>query len=78
MLRIDAFAAQLKTIVQAAAQTAESFDHTERAVRDTVRKMGNQAIELFIQLQGDGDLGETVLTQDDSGLSEAGRLTPHR
>ena len=68
MQRIDTFAAQLKTIVQAAAQTAESFDHTERAVRDTVRKMGNQAIELFIQLQGHGDLGETVLTQDGNTL----------
>jgi len=69
--RIDTFAAQLKTIVQAAAQTAESIDHTERAVRDTVQKMGKQAIELFIQLQGHGDLGETVLNRLPDPLPES-------
>ncbi len=64
--RIDEFAAQLKTMVQSAAQNSESFDQTERSVRDIVRKMGKQAIEFFIQLQGDGDLGESITTHDGS------------
>jgi len=75
--RIDEFAAQLKTMVRSAAQDAESFDQTERSVRDAMRKMGNLAIELFIQLQGDGDLGETIVTQDGKTLhrSESAKLS---
>lgn len=76
MQRIDAFAAQLKTIVQAAAETAESFDHAEREVREMVRKMGKQAIDLFIQLQGDGDLGETVSSQDGKTLHRSESTHP--
>jgi len=65
---IDEFAAQLKTMVQSAAQNSESFDQTERSVRDIVRKMGKQAIEFFIQLQGDGDLGESITTPNGNAL----------
>ncbi len=32
--RIDDYAAQLKTVVQSAAQNSESFDQTERSVRE--------------------------------------------
>lgn len=75
--RIDELAAQLKTIVQSAAQNSQSFDHTERSVRDLVRKMACQAIELFIQLQGDGDLGQSINTPDGKTLhrSEATQRT---
>lgn len=69
--RIDQFVAQLKTIVQSAAQNSESFDQTERSVRDVVRTMGKQAIELFIQLQGDGDLGESITTADGGALQRS-------
>lgn len=76
MQRIDAFAAQLKTIVQAAAEKSESFDYAERAVREMVRKLGKQAIDLFIQLQGDGDLGETVPAQDGKTLHRSKSTHP--
>ncbi len=58
-------AEQLKVTVDAAACHGESFDQTERMVRDTVLKMGFQAMERFVSLQGDGDLGDDV--QADSG-----------
>lgn len=60
-------AEQLKVTVDAAAGHSESFDQTERMVRDTVLQMGFQAMELFVSLQGEGDLGDDV--QTDSGKS---------
>jgi len=58
-------AERLKVTVDAAAGHGESFDQTERVVRDTVLQMGFQAMELFVSLQGEGDLGADV--QTDSG-----------
>jgi hypothetical protein len=60
---LDAIAWQLKLTVRTAAQNGDSFDHTERSVRDAVFQMGKQALELFIRLQGDGDLGPQITTE---------------
>ena len=60
---IDSIASQLKINIANAAQHGESFDQTERSVRKAVFQLGKRALELFIQLQGDGDLGPEVTTE---------------
>ena len=66
--QIDSIASQIKATVQQAATDADSFDQTERSVREAVRRIGNSAMQLFLQLQGDGDLGETVTTGEGKTL----------
>ena len=53
----------LREIVVNAAKEGSSFDSTERRVWDMVRKTGFQALELFIKLQGQGDLGDQVTSE---------------
>lgn len=53
---------------QAAAQRGDSFDRTERTVRGLTIQIGKHALELFIRLQGDGDLGEQVTTDEGESL----------
>jgi len=55
-------AEQIKAIAEVAAKNGESFDQTERAVWDSVLQMGFQGMQLFVKLQGDGDLGPEVAT----------------
>ena len=59
---IDGLTAQVKKTVLHGAENGESFDSVERSVRDTVFQLGNQAIELFIRMQGRGDLGPQITT----------------
>lgn len=73
LCQIDAITTEVKKMVKEAASERKSFDHTERSVREAVRKMGFQAMELFIQLQGKGDLGETVTTEDSRTLRRSGK-----
>lgn len=54
---MDKMAQQLKDSVRCAVQAGESFDKTERFVRETLARIGFQAMQLFIRLQGNGDLG---------------------
>ncbi|TWU29143.1 hypothetical protein Poly41_67150 [Novipirellula artificiosorum] len=56
---------ELKTTVQSAAASADSFDSVERKVLLSVLQLGYQALELLLSLQGDGDLGEQIETTDD-------------
>ena len=61
-------AEQLKAIAEVAATNGESFDQTERAVWESVLQMGFQAMQLFVLLQGDGDLGSEVATESEKTL----------
>ncbi|TWT56271.1 ISKra4 family transposase [Allorhodopirellula solitaria] len=56
---------QLRAGVREAAKQGQSFDQTERSVQETLRKIGCQAMQFFISMQGNGDLGDEVAT--DSG-----------
>lgn len=71
---------QLRAGVREAAKAGHSFDQMERSVQETLRKMGFHAIELFISLQGDGDLGSEVPADDGCILkcSEQTATTPIR
>lgn len=59
---------EIKATVQNAAQQGSSFDQTERDVWDAVLQTGFQAMQLFVSLQGDGDLGERVQTEQGKTL----------
>jgi len=65
---IDRTAEQLKKTVSNAVENGDSFDSVERSVRKTVFQLGNQAIGIFIQMQGPGDLGPQITTQDNQTL----------
>ena len=53
-----AMALQLQQFIQHAAQQGHALYETERSILATVLKMGHRATDMFLQLQGDGDLGE--------------------
>lgn len=61
---IDSLAAQMKEQVKIASAKGESLDSVERKTRETVRQMGHTAIDAFILLQGDGDLGSEIVADD--------------
>jgi len=63
-LQIDQFAQTLKTKVHQAARSGDSFDSIEREIHKMILSVGRQAVDLFVRLQGDGDLGEELSTQD--------------
>ena len=55
---------QLLQFVDKAAQDARQLYDVERRVFDEVLKLGHQCVEVFIGLQGNGDLGEDVTHGD--------------
>lgn len=56
-------ARQLEELVQQAAQEGVALQVVERQIFDSVLKIGRAAMETFVLSQGDGDLGETCLTE---------------
>ena len=65
---IAQLAGQLQDTVVEASQTGDSFDKVERAVLQSVLQMGFQAMELFVSLQGNGDLGQRIQTSEGQPL----------
>lgn len=63
----DQLAAVLES-VQLAAKAADSFDSVERTVQKSVLQLGKQLMDLFVQLQGDGDIGEQITTSQGQRL----------
>lgn len=62
--QLDSLVDALKAKVQTAAEQGNSFDSVERDVLKSVLRIGYQALELLLSLQGDGDLGEQIQTND--------------
>ena len=62
--QIDQFAETLKSKVEEAARSGDSFDSLEREIHRMILRVGRQAVDLFVSLQGDGDLGDALTTQD--------------
>ena len=56
-------ARQLEDLVQQAAQEGCALHVVERQIFDRVLAMGRAATEMFLQAQGDGDLGKTCITE---------------
>ena len=61
-------AEQIKARVTTAALQGDSFDQTERVVWNSALQIGFQAMELFVALQGDGDLGPQVQPENGKPL----------
>jgi len=61
---LNSLVERLKANVETAAQKGDSFDSVERFVLTSVLQLGQQALELLLSLQGDGDLGENLETSD--------------
>lgn len=61
---LEGLAEHLNEFVRHAAAEGLSLDDVERAVWDRVLTVGKAAINLFLELQGDGDLGSTVTTEE--------------
>jgi hypothetical protein len=67
-------ASELHAFVKSAASSGESFDTVERAVFKSVLEIGRQAMGLFVELQGDGDLGAQVETAGQKTLYRSEQL----
>lgn len=64
-------AQQLVEGAKRAAQQGDSLDSLERDTWNIVRQIGSAAMELFIRLQGKGDLGSTVETPEGHTLQRS-------
>jgi len=69
-------AEQIKAIAEVAAKNGESFDQTERAVWDLALQMGFQAMQLFVKLQGDGDLGSEAGADSEKTFQRSEKPSP--
>lgn len=65
---LQSLSAQLRKLVPEAAEHGASFDGTERMVWEMVRKIGFESMQLFVSLQGVGDLGEHITSEDGDQL----------
>jgi hypothetical protein len=64
-------AAQLDLFVRQASADGESLDAVERHAFDQVLRMGHRTVDLFLSLQGNGDLGPSVVTEADETLDRS-------
>lgn len=62
---------KLEQFVRKAAADGESLHEVEEKVLGTVLEIGKQSVDLFIQLQGDGDLGPSVTTEEGQELTRS-------
>lgn len=62
--RLAATAEELESLVRDVAARGGTLRDVEQGTFDLVLKMGHRAVELFLSLQGNGDLGETAADAD--------------
>ncbi len=74
--KLDGIYEHLKSMVQQGAEAGSTFDIVERAVFASVLQIGYQAMELLISLQGKGDLGASVTTQQGTLLMRSEEPMP--
>jgi hypothetical protein len=65
-------AEDLTGFVRQAVAEGASLDDLERGAFGRVLKIGHAAVEMFLEAQGDGDLGPTVATPEGSVLERSG------
>jgi len=61
--------AQLQDFIRQAAHDGKAIHEVERDVWCRLRKMGRHALGLFLRLQGDGDMGQTIPAPAGNGES---------
>lgn len=72
MDRLLTLAQNLGEFVRQSVQQGTSFDDFERGTLGQILQMGFAAAELFLLAQGNGDLGETVTTENGDILERSG------
>lgn len=70
---LDELTHGFRELVEVGVTEGESFDTTERRVWTRILKAGFNAMELFVKLQGIGNLGEEVVTEDEKTLRRSSR-----
>ena len=68
---VTRLAGELERCVRQAAEDGRPLHEMEQTIHETVLRMGHQAMSLFIDLQGDGDLGPTLTTEDGTTLKRS-------
>jgi hypothetical protein len=66
----------LTVFVRQAAQEGSSLDDLERGVFERLLDMGKAAVDLFLNAQGDGDLGDRVTTEEGTVLYRSDTVMP--
>src|SRR6202158_1875079 len=61
-------AEDLAGFVRQAVHDGASLDHLERGALQRVLEIGHAAVDMFLEAQGDGDLGDSVITAEDTVL----------
>ena len=64
-------AQQLHQFVEQSAEEGVSLYEAEKSILATVLQMGKLAVDHLLELQGDGDLGPTVQTEEDQTLQRS-------
>jgi len=67
---------ELAGFVDRSVQGGKSFDEVERGVFQKVLAIGRSAVNLFLKEQGDGDLGENVITEEGVTLHRSETVMP--
>jgi hypothetical protein len=68
--------AKLEQFVRNAAAEGQSLHEVEQKTLGTVLEIGRRYVDLFISLQGDGDLGATVTTEAGQEIHRSEKTTP--
>ena len=66
---------QIQELVERNAADGGEFNDVERGVWQLVLRTGRQAMQLFVSLQGDGDLGKTIQKEDQKPLKRSATKT---
>jgi len=69
-------AENLKDFVLQSARNGARFDEAERGVWRQLLALGNASMSLFLQAQGNGDLGESVSIESGSVLNRSDSIQP--
>ena len=69
--QLQQMTAQLQAMIPQAAQNGDSFDAVERQVWESILQIGKQSMDLLLNLQGDRDLGETVVSEAGKNLKRS-------
>lgn len=78
LAELDELAAGVKAAAERAARASASLRELERSLLDRLLQIGHAAIEQFLALQGDADLGETTVDDDGGALHRSPEPVDHR
>lgn len=68
---VTRLAGELERYVRQAAEDGRPLHEVEQTIHETVLRMGHRAMSLFLELQGNGDLGPTVTGEDGRTLKRS-------